>query len=56
VRRYGLGEMLGVTGRMLLLYLRSPAYRRFVKGIRQEGVVPDGLEEYFGYGLFVGRK
>jgi len=55
VRRYGLGEMLGVTGRMLRLYLKNPAYRRFVKGIRQEGVVPDGIEEYFGYGLFVGR-
>jgi hypothetical protein len=48
--------MLGVMGRMLLLYARSPAYRNFVKGVRQDGIVPDRLEEYFGYGLFVGFK
>ena len=56
LRRYGLGGMLRVTGRMLRLYAKSPAYRQFVKAIRQEGVVPDNLEEYFGYGLFVGQK
>jgi len=56
LRRYGLGEMLRVVGRMLLLYTRSPAYRRFLKEIRQEGIMPDGLETYFGYGLFVGRR
>jgi hypothetical protein len=47
--------MLGVMGRMLLLYARSPAYRKFVKGVRQAGIIPENLEEYFGYGLFVGR-
>jgi ubiquinone/menaquinone biosynthesis C-methylase UbiE len=56
LRRYGLGGMLGVLGRMLLLYARSPAYRKFVKGVRQGGVTPKNLKEYFGYGLFVGRK
>jgi arsenite methyltransferase len=56
LRRYGLREMLGVTGRMLRLYARSPDYRRFVKEVRQEGVIPDNLEEYFGYGLFVGQR
>jgi arsenite methyltransferase len=56
LRRYGFGGMLGVMGRMLLLFARSPDYRKFVKGVRQTGVVPDSLEEYFGYGLFVGRK
>jgi len=45
-----------VLWRMLLLYARSPAYRRFVKGVREGGVIPENLEEYFGYGLFVGRK
>jgi hypothetical protein len=48
--------MLRVTGRMLLLYARSPAYRKFVKEVRQGGITPPNLEEYFGYGLFVGRK
>lgn len=56
VRRYGLGGTLRVLGRMLRLYARSPAYRKFVKGVGQQGVTPANLEEYFGYGLFVGRK
>lgn len=56
LQRYGFRGMLGVMGRMLLLYARSPAYRKFVKGVRQDGVVPDRLDEYFGYGLFVGCK
>jgi len=56
LRRYGWGGMLGVMGRMLLLYARSPAYRKFVKGVREGGVTPKDLEEYFGYGLFVGQK
>ncbi len=56
LKRYGLGGTLVSLGRMLLLYARSPAYRKFVKGVRQGGVVPANLEEYFGYGLFVGQK
>lgn len=56
LRRYGFGGMLGVMARTLLLYSRSPAYRRFVGEVRQGGIIPDHLEDYFGYGLFVGRK
>ncbi|NIN68805.1 MAG: methyltransferase domain-containing protein [Anaerolineae bacterium] len=56
LRRYGLGGMLRVWWKTLLLYLRSPAYRRFVKGVREAGLTPDNLQEYFGYGLFVGQK
>jgi arsenite methyltransferase len=56
LRRYGCGGMLGVYGRILVLYARNPAYRRFLKKVREEGVKPDNLEEYFGYGLYVGRK
>ncbi len=55
-RRYGCAGMLGIWGRMLRLYVRSPAYRRFVKEIRGDGIVPENLDEYFGYGLYVGRK
>jgi hypothetical protein len=36
--------------------MRSPAYRRFVKDVQKEGITPKNLEEYLGYGLFVGRK
>jgi len=56
LRRYGWMGLLGVLGRMLLLYVKSPAYRQFVKGVRQGGLVPANLEQYFGYGLFIGRK
>jgi ubiquinone/menaquinone biosynthesis C-methylase UbiE len=56
LKRYGRGGMLHVMGRMFLLYAKDPAYREFVKGVRQSGVIPRNLEEYFGYGLFVGRK
>jgi arsenite methyltransferase len=56
LQRYGCGGMVAVFGRILALYARNPAYRRFVREVRQQGVVPDNLEEYFGYGLYVGRK
>ncbi|UCC53951.1 MAG: methyltransferase domain-containing protein [Anaerolineaceae bacterium] len=56
LQRYGCGGMLSVWWRMLRLYLRNPAYRRFVKGVREQGIKPKNLEEYFGYGLYVGRK
>lgn len=56
LRRYGLGGMLRVAGRMMALYARSPAYRDFVKGVREQGIIPECLNEYFGYGLFVGQK
>ncbi len=41
---------------MLSLYARYPAYRRFVKKVRKEGVAPENLDDYFGYGLYVGGK
>jgi ubiquinone/menaquinone biosynthesis C-methylase UbiE len=56
IKRYGTFGMLRVMGRMILLYARSPEYRKFVSEVRQRGIVPPNLEEYFGYGLFVGRK
>ena len=54
--RYGCRGMLGVLGRMLSLYARSPTYRRFVKEVQKEGIAPENLDEYFGYGVYVGRK
>ena len=56
LQRYGLGGSLGILWRMLLLYARSPAYRRFARRTRETGVLPPHLEEYFGYGIFVGRR
>ena len=56
LQRYGWGSMLQVVGRTLMLYIRNPFYREFVKKVRQGGIVPENLNEYFGYGLFVGHK
>jgi len=56
LQRYGWGGILRIMGRTLRLYMKSSSYRNFVKKIRQGGIVPDHLNEYFGYGLFVGRK
>lgn len=55
-RRYGFVGMLGVLFRMLTLYGKSPAYRKFVKEVRKDGVTPKNLDQYFGYGLYVGQK
>ena len=55
-RRYGCAGMLGVFLRMLFLYVKNPAYRKFVKEVRKDGVAPKNLDEYFGYGLYVGQK
>ena len=56
LRRYGFGGMLRVFWRIAGLYLRNPAYRSFVRGVREQGMTPENLDEYFGYGLYVGRK
>ncbi len=40
LQRYGWRGMARVLRRMLSLYARNPAYRRFVKGVGQAGVVP----------------
>ena len=55
-QRYGCLGMIGIYFRMFLLYFRNPAYREFLKNVRQEGLTPKNVTEYFGYGLFVGRK
>ena len=54
--RYGFGGMMGNILRTLRLYMQNPAYRDFVKSVRQGGIVPDNISEYFGYGMYVGRK
>ena len=56
ITRYGFGEMLRILGRTLRLYLKSKDYRNFVREVQQGGITPDHLEDYFGYGLFIGQK
>ena len=55
-RRYGYGGMLRSMVRAISMYARNPAYRRFVKEVRNGGITPENLEEYFGYGIYVGKK
>ncbi len=56
LRRYGCTGMLNIAWRGLSLYLRNPAYRRFVSGVREGGLKPKDLDVYFGYGMYIGRK
>jgi len=56
VQRYGYGGMLKIVVRGLYMYTRSPDYRRFVKDVSSGGITPENLTEYFGYGLYVGKK
>jgi ubiquinone/menaquinone biosynthesis C-methylase UbiE len=55
-RRYGVGGMMGVMSRMVSLYMKNPFYRAFVKKVKKEGVTPADLDQYFGYGLYIGQK
>lgn len=54
--RYGLLEMLKIYGRMFALYRRSPDYREFIGAVKEGGGMPEGAMEYFGYGIYIGRK
>lgn len=56
LQRYGLGGMLRVLSRTMVLYARNPAYRQFVRRVRAGGIIPPDLNAYFGYGTYVGRK
>jgi arsenite methyltransferase len=56
VARYGRRGMLRIILRMFKLFATDSDYRRFAGSLRREGVIPDALEEYFGYGLYVGQK
>jgi arsenite methyltransferase len=56
LRRYRLAGMITIILRTMRLYFRNPAYRDFVKSVNQGGLVPDNISEYFGYGMYVGRK
>ncbi|MGD8753055.1 MAG: class I SAM-dependent methyltransferase [Anaerolineales bacterium] len=56
IKRYGLGGMLRIYRKILSLYIRNPSYRSFVKDLRQSGIAPENIDEYFGYGIYVGRK
>jgi ubiquinone/menaquinone biosynthesis C-methylase UbiE len=55
-RRYGFIGMLGIYRRMLSLYLRNPSYRDFLQTLRKGGLAPPNINQYLGYGIYVGQK
>ena len=48
-----LTDFLRVAHRVFYLYVRSSAFRTLIKEVFS---VPKNLTEYFGYGMYVGRK
>lgn len=52
-KREDLKDLLRVWHRALYLYIRSSVFRRFIK---EALTLPKNLLEYFGYGLYIGRK
>ena len=56
VHRYGYFGMLRSIMTEILMYAKNPHYRRFVNKIRKKGIAPENIEEYFGYGIYVGKK
>jgi len=51
--REGLKDALRVWHKILYMYVRSSAFRRFM---RETLSLPRDLFDYFGYGIYVGRK
>ncbi len=52
-KRDDVRDLLRTLPMVLYMYVRSPIFRRFI----QESLsIPKNLLEYFGYGLYVGRK
>lgn len=56
VKRYGYGGMLKSLFRGFSMYASNSDYRQFVKRMRSGGLTPDNLTEYFGCGIYVGKK
>jgi ubiquinone/menaquinone biosynthesis C-methylase UbiE len=53
LRRYRVEDMVKMFYRTLILYVKSPVFRRYMKERR---CVPKDIFEYLGYALLVGQK
>ena len=51
--REALKDALGVAHRALYMYVRNPAFRKYIGGSLS---LPKNLMDYFGYGIYVGTK
>ena len=52
-KRENLKDFLRVWHRALYVYIKSPAFRKFIKEALS---LPKNLLEYWGYGIYVGKK
>jgi len=53
IKRYSFQDMGRMFYRTLFLYIKNPAFRRYMAERRH---LPKGLFNYLGYAIFVGRK
>ena len=53
IKRYGFQDMWRMFSRTLSLYVKSSAFRVYMKEQRR---LPKGVFEYLGYAIFVGKK
>lgn len=53
VQRYGFQDMWRMFYRTLFLYVKNPAFRKYMADRRS---LPKDIFRYLGYGLFVGRR
>jgi hypothetical protein len=53
IKRYHLSDLWRMITRTLGLYLKSPAFRAYM---RHERRLPKGMFDYLGYAVLVGRK
>lgn len=56
VRRYGWRRAFSIFWNMIRLYQKNPSYREFVRRVQSRGITPSNLNQYYGYGLYVGQK
>jgi len=57
IRMIGFTGFFKACGRLLSLYFKSSTYREAIKEMKKEGWrSPKNLFEYYGYGIYVGRK
>jgi ubiquinone/menaquinone biosynthesis C-methylase UbiE len=56
IQRYSYSGMMRSLLNIGKMYLTNTDYRNFLKRVRKRGITPSNLTEYFGYGIYVGRK
>jgi hypothetical protein len=57
IKLVGLADHLKSVYRLFDLYIKRPVYRKAINQMTKDGLrFPWKLLEYFGYGIYVGRK